>query len=172
MADHRSGWHALSRGDDAGPARIANTDHCVAGRHKLIKRNQSRGLALAHEVRGGRSVRQYQVTHHRTRFLGQPGLVKPCHFPSIEHGGSRQDLGGCDHARSTDSSETNGKGSPHLERHRVANLGRLRPNRRDVATCLDLHEGRTVAFDTGVVEVAGSLMNDGLAAKRGVNRLD
>ena len=162
------------------------------GRHDQIEPDDEVGLSPTEQVRVGYlTPTQPQVTHHRPRLLGEPGLVEASDVPAVEHRGRGQDLGHGHNAGSTDPRQPHIAGIDGRARCRVGQrppgvgvrpaqaqsaLGRSgsAPRSGTTGRLIDRHghETRAITFHAGEVEVARRLVDQCLRTEVGVDGVD
>ena len=172
VGDHRR------RADAGGVAdhgrRVLREPLQVVGRDRgqQIEGERQIGLAVAELVGSGDGpAAEQQVRYDRAALLRQAGLVEVDRVPALHQGRGDEDRVDGHYAGAADAHEqrpergfvrqlTDGFRRLVLgERRRGCSANRL----RSVAQ-FDGHEGRAVAIDAGVVQVAGRLVDLGLAA--------
>ena len=149
----------------------------MASRSKESARSASPSPSLLARGIGPRLSSRFDTT--APPFLGQTGLVEVDRVPALHQGRGDEDRVDSHHAGAADAHEQRPEGGVVRqltdgfrrlvlgERRRGGTADRLR-----AIAQFDGHEGGAVALDAGVVQVAGRLVNLGLAAVLGLQRRD
>jgi hypothetical protein len=179
---HRGVDHHLAGGNLAGgdhrdrAARFGLVQVDRIGGHQEIEAQVEIGRARGDLVGAlDRLGADLEVGHHRPALLAEPGLVEPAHMPAVQHRGGAEDLVHGDDAGAADAHHVEREA---LARHLQRGLGQVGVERGHPPLplgrrpgALDGEERRAVPEQARVVLVAGGLVDRGLPAELGVDRL-
>ncbi len=176
VQNHLAGRGRCRRTHHHGVPGLADVERTIGRRNQLVAGEQEIGLLSPQSVRRiGADPRQADVAHHRAGLLRQPDLIEAGDRVAVEHPGGADDLRHRHDARAADTGDPHGEMVGRHRDGRVGNLGRCEAVDDALARVLvefDGHERRAVALEAGEVEVAGRLVDRGLASERGLERLD